>query len=174
MDDVLAYTDGSQSDHWNTVRKILSRLDKAGLYLDIDKCEFLAREVKYLGFIVRAGKGITVDPIKVKAILDWKAPSSVKGVRSFLGFANFCRCFVDGFSDIAAPLIELTKKATEWKWGPRENEAFELLKRIFASEPVLAQWDLDRETVLEADCSGYALGGCLSQIDDQNRLRPVA
>ncbi|KAI0991901.1 hypothetical protein K3495_g16286, partial [Podosphaera aphanis] len=130
--------------------------------------------VKYLGFIVVAGQGVTVDPTKVKAILEWQAPTTVKGVRSFLGFANFYRCFVEGFSDIAAPLIDLTKRSNTWQWGPEENAAFERLKRIFASEPVLAQWDPDRETVLEADCSGYALGGCLSQVDDQKRLRPVA
>ncbi|KAI0991808.1 hypothetical protein K3495_g16379, partial [Podosphaera aphanis] len=153
---------------------ILSKLEKAGLYLDIDKCEFLCEEVKYLGFIIRAGKSVTVDPSKVKSILEWQAPVSVKGVRSFLGFANFYRCFVKNFSEIAAPLIELTKSKTAWRWGSAESEAFEMLKRIFASEPVLAQWDPDRDTILEADCSGYAMGGCLSQIDDEGRLRPVA
>lgn len=61
-----------------------------------------------------------------------------------------------------------------WRLGKDENSAFENLKKIFASEPVLAQWDPDRETVLEADSSGYAMGGCLSQVDDQNTLRPVA
>ncbi|KAI0992107.1 hypothetical protein K3495_g16079 [Podosphaera aphanis] len=92
IDDVLAYTDGSIEDHWKTVRSILGKHDKAGLYLNIDKCDFLCKQVKYLGFIVRAGEGITVDPAKVKAILEWKVPTSVKGVRSFLGFANFYRC----------------------------------------------------------------------------------
>ncbi|KAI0994789.1 hypothetical protein K3495_g13393, partial [Podosphaera aphanis] len=174
MDDVLAYTDGSVEDHWKTVQSILEKLDKAGLYLDIDKCDFLCKQVKYLGFIVRAGQGITVDPAKVKAILEWKAPNSVKGVRSFLGFANFYRCFVENFSEIAAPLIDLTKKDTPFVWGKVEGDAFHKLKRIFATEPVLAQWDPDRETVLEADSSGYAIGGCLSQVDKQGRLRPVA
>lgn len=174
IDDVLAYTDGSEEGHCKTVRSILGKLDKAGLYLDIDKCDFLCEQVKYLGFIVRAGKGVTVDPAKVKAIYEWKAPTSVKGVRSFLGFANFYRCFVDKFSEIAAPLIDLTKKDTPWIWGKTQNDAFERLKKIFASKPVLSQWDPDRETVLEADSSGYAIGGCLSQMDNQGNLRPVA
>ncbi|KAI0992060.1 hypothetical protein K3495_g16126, partial [Podosphaera aphanis] len=174
MDDILVYTEDSQNEHWQTVRSILSKLKKAGLYLDINKCEFLCQEVKYLGFIVRAGESIAVDPAKVRAILDWQPPSSVKGVRSFLGFANFYRCFVDGFSDIAAPLTNLTKKGITWRWGEEEQAAFERLKRIFATEPVLLQWDPDRETILEADCSGYAMGGCLSQKDREGRLRPVA
>lgn len=117
MDEILAYTDGSKENHWKTVCSILSKLEKAGLYLDIDKCEFLCEEVKYLGFIIRAGKSVTVNPSKVKSILEWQAPVSVKGVRLFLGFANFYRCFAKDFSEIAAPLIELTKAKTAWRWG---------------------------------------------------------
>lgn len=78
MDDILVYTDGSKDAHWRTVQSILQKLKNAGLYLDIDKCEFLGDEVKYLGFIIRAGKSVTVDPAKVKAIKEWKAPTSVK------------------------------------------------------------------------------------------------
>lgn len=174
MDDVLIYTNGNVQEHWRTVRGILDKLDKAGLYLDIDKCEFLRKEVKYLGFIIRAGKSVTVDPAKVKAILEWQPPTSVKGVRSFLGLANFYRCFVACFAEIAVPLTNLTKKKAVWRWGETENSAFERLKKIFASEPVLAQWDPDRKTILEADCSGYALGGCLSQIDATGTVRPIA
>ncbi|KAI0995652.1 hypothetical protein K3495_g12528 [Podosphaera aphanis] len=174
MDGVLIYTSGTEEDHWESVLKVLQKLAQAGLYLDIDKCEFRRREVKYLGFIIRAGQEITVDPTKVKSILEWQLPTSVKGVRSFLGFANFYRCFVNGFSEITAPFTSLTKKGTIWKWGPDENNAFEKLKLVFASEPVLAQWDPERHMVLEADCSGYALGGCLSQGDDLGHLRLVA
>lgn len=174
VDDTLAYTDGSREGHWSTVRSILKKLRKGGLFLDIDKCEFLCREVKYLGFIVKAGQGVTVDPVKVKAILEWQAPTTVKDVRSFLGFSNFYRCFVEKFSEIALPLTNLTKKHAVWKWGEAENEAFNKLKEIFASEPVLAQWDPERETVVEADSSGYAIGGCLSQVDKLGQLRPVA
>lgn len=174
MDDVLVYTDGSEDNHWKTVCSVLSKLEKAGLFLDIDKCDFLCKKVKYLGFIIEAGKNITADPAKVKAIQEWEAPKTVEGVRSFLGFANFYRWFIDKFSEIAAPLIELTKKKTPWHWGQEECSAFENLKKTFASTPVLAQWDPERETVLEADCSGYALGGCLSQLDDGKRLRPIA
>ena len=174
MDDVLAYTSGDEEKHWLTVRSILTKLEEAGLYLDIDKCDFLCKKVKYLGFVIKAGESVSTDPEKVKAILEWKAPTSVKGVRSFLGFANFYRCFVDKFSEIAAPLINLTKKRSTWCWGEKENSAFERLKNIFATAPVLAQWDPEKDTVLEADCSGYAIGGCLSQLDNQNKLRPIA
>ncbi|KAI1004094.1 hypothetical protein K3495_g4113 [Podosphaera aphanis] len=70
IDDILAYTNGTEEEHWKTVRSILSKLEKPGLYLNVDKYESLCQRVKYLGFIVEAGKSITVDPIKVKAILE--------------------------------------------------------------------------------------------------------
>ena len=114
-----------------------------------------------------------MDPEKVRAIKDWEAPSNVKGVRSFLGFANFYRRFIKDYSRLAAPLTRLTGDVT-WRWGSQEQQAFEKLKEIFVTEPVLAQWDPSRETVLETDASGYAVAGVLSQYDDQGLLRPVA
>ena len=144
MDDVLAYTSGSQEDHRKTLRSILCYLDRAGLFLNIDKCEFLCKEVKYLGFIIYTGKSVAVDPANVKAILEWEPPTTGKGVQSFSGFANFYRCFVDEFSEIVSPLIYLTKKKSVWRWGSKESDAFEKLKMVFASEPALAQWDLEK------------------------------
>lgn len=162
MDDALVYTNDSEEDHYKSVRQILDKFRMAGLFLDIDKCEFICREVKYLGFIIKAGEGVTVDPVKVKAISNWQLPTSVTGVRSFLGFANFYGCFVKNFSEITAPLTALTKKSARWVWGMAENNAFKKLNNIFTSSPALAKWDPERETILEVDCSGFALGGCLS------------
>lgn len=68
---------------------MLNKLQTARLYVDIKKCEFKVKSTKYLGFIVEAKKGISIDLAKVAAIRKWEAPSTVKGVRSFLGFANF-------------------------------------------------------------------------------------
>ena len=146
---------------------------EAGLQLDIKKCEFKVQTTKYLGFIIEAGKGLRMDPEKVKAVRDWKAPTTVKGVRSFLGFANFYRRFIKDFAKIASPLTRLTGDVP-FRWTEQENQAFERLKQIFITEPVLAQFDPDRETVVETDSSGYAVGGTLSQYDDQGVLRPVA
>lgn len=174
MDDMLAHTSDNEEDNWKTVRNIFNKLAKAALFLDIDKCEFLCKEVKCLGFIIRTGDSVTVDPVKVKAILDWEAPSSVKGVRSFLGFANFYRCFINKILENSSPSIALTKKESIWRWGTDENSVFEQLKTIFVTKPVLAKWDPDRKTVMEVDFSGYALGGCLSQKNSNGTLPPVA
>ena len=87
-----------------------------------------------------------MDPEKVKAIMDWERPNSVKGVRSFLGFANFYRRFIRSFSEIVAPLTALTKNATTFRWTKGAEAAFTKLKPMFTTAPILAQFDPDRET----------------------------
>jgi hypothetical protein len=89
LDDVLIYTNGSWKEHQQNTNKVLKAMEKAGLPLDIKKYEFDVKSTKYLGFIIEAGKGLSMDPEKVKAIKEWEAPVNAKGVRSFLGFANF-------------------------------------------------------------------------------------
>ncbi|OAQ59084.1 retrovirus polyprotein [Purpureocillium lilacinum] len=173
IDDILIYSSGSLADH-RKVEQVLARLRDAGLQIDIDKCEFEATSVKYLGFIVEAGKGIRVDPEKVRAIQEWEAPRSARAVRSFLGFANYYRQFIPKFSNIASPLTALTKKDAAFAWSNECQAAFDELKARFISAPVLAQWDPDRETVVETDSSGYVTGGALSQKGDDGLMRPVA
>lgn len=174
LDDVLIYTSSDITDHWNKVNAVLSRLGLAGLKMDPRKSEFAVKETKYLGFVISLEEGIKVDPSKVEAIKSWQAPSSTKGVRSFIGFANFYRDFIPNFGSIVAPLLSLTKKNTQFKWEDSQQQAFNELKRLFISAPILAMWDDEKETALEADSSGYALGGCLSQRDKNGLLRPVA
>ena len=90
--------------------------------------------------------GIKMDPKKVEAITAWPIPTKVKEVQSFLELANFYRCFVDNFSKVAKPLHKLTCKDIEWKWMDKCQIAFEELKRIFTSQPVLSMVDTVRST----------------------------
>src|SRR5579871_549532 len=174
LDDILIYTDGSLADHRHKVKLVLQKLQEAGLQLDVDKCEFECQSVKYLGFIIEVGKGIRMDPEKVAAIQNWEAPKTVKGVRSFLGFANYYRLFIANFADIARPLTDLMKKGQKFNWDDKAQRAFEDLKQRFISDPILATFDPDRETVVETDASSWATGGVLSQYDDNGDLRPCA
>src|SRR6266480_2122984 len=174
LDDILIYSDGTLEDHRRKVKLILQRLQEAGLQLDVDKCEFECKSVKYLGFIIEVGKGFRMDPEKVTAIQRWEAPKTVKGVRSFLGFANYYRLFIPEFADITRPLTDLTKKGQLFNWNDKAQQAFEELKQRFISDPILAAFDPDRETVLETDASNWATGGVLSQYDDNGDLKPCA
>jgi hypothetical protein len=124
-------------------------LGAVGLHVDIDKCEFETKSVKYLGFIVDAGKRIRVDPEKIHAIKQWEVSRSVLGVCGFLGFANYYRQFIPKFSELARPLTALTKKDIPFVWSKECSEAFEKLKELMISAHVLAHWDQERATVLE-------------------------
>jgi RNase H-like domain found in reverse transcriptase/Reverse transcriptase (RNA-dependent DNA polymerase) len=174
IDDILIYSGNSRKEHREHVRKVLQRLRDAGLQIDIDKCEFEVQTTKYLGFIVEAGNGVRMDPEKVKAIIEWKAPTSVKGVQSFLGFANFYRRFIKDFSNITLPLHALVRKDTPFGWTKEAETAFGKLKQIFTTAPVLAQFDHERETIIETDSSGWVVGGTLLQVDESGALRPCA
>lgn len=173
LDDVLVFSSGSRRDHMKKVREVLRRLQAAGLNLDRDKCEFAVKQVKYLGFIVEVGMGVRTDPEKVAAVRDWAAPRSVRGVRSFLGFANFYRDFIERFSELVEPLLRLTAKGAPFHWGPEAASSFEALKEAFIEAPVLAHWDPNLDAVVEADCSKFAMGGCLS-VRKGGVLHPVA
>jgi hypothetical protein len=101
VDDILIFSSGSLQDHRTKVCQVLQRLLDNGLTLDIGKCKFETKATKSLGFIVEAGTGIRMDPEKVKAIAERKRPGTVRGVRSFLGFANYYWIFINLYTDIA-------------------------------------------------------------------------
>jgi len=174
LDDVLIYSSGTRKDHMDKVREVLRRLRDAGLNLDLEKSAFAVTEVKYLGYIITANEGVKADPDKLRAIREWEPPRRLRGLRGFLGFANFYRNFIRGFFALAAPLSELNKKGVPFVWTTERDEAFKRLKLAFTQAPVLAQWDPDRDTLVETDCSGSALGGCLSQKGSDGLWRPVA
>lgn len=174
VDDILVYTDGTLKEHQEHVKKVLEKLSNAGLQLDIDKCEFEVHSTKYLGFIIEAGKGIRMDPLKVEAILKWEAPKSVKGVQSFLGFANFYRQFIKNYSEITVPITSLVRKDAPFKWTDEANKSFERLKHMFTTAPVLMQFNAERETIVETDASMWSIGGTLMQYDEEGVLRPCA
>lgn len=178
VDDLLIYSCGSIEDHRQKVQTVLQRLLEAGLQVDIDKCEFEVTKVKYLGYIIGEGK-IETDPDKIQAIAEWQPPTSVKGVRSFLGFCNYYRDFVKDYAVVTAPLTQLTSKQSTaenipFKLPSSALKAFELIKNLFVHGPFLAQFEYDRLTVVEADSSGYATGGVLSQYNEKGELLPCA
>ena len=126
-----------------------------------------------LGLII-GPDGIKMDPKKVEAITNWPISTKVKEVQSFFGLANFYRCFVDNFSKVAKPLHELTCKDTEWKWTNNCQDAFEKLKNIFISQPVLSMVDITKPLRIESDASEYATGTVLSMLQDNGKWHPCA
>ena len=115
-----------------------------------------------------------MDPAKVEAVLKWPAPRRIKELQAFLGFANFYRRFIDGFSKRAKPMTALLRKDTPWHWGASEQAAFEDLKQAFTQAPVLAMPDMSKQFTIECDASDYASGAILSQRQEDGSLHPIA
>jgi hypothetical protein len=114
IDDILIYSK-SDSDHEEHLRLVLQKLRDNQLYAKYNKCEFWIDEVPFLGHIISNG-GISVDPGKVKEIVEWSILSTVTEVRSFLGLVGYYRRFIEGFSKIAKPMTSLLEKGREFKW----------------------------------------------------------
>jgi transposase InsO family protein len=172
IDDILIYSDNLK-DHRKHVRSVLQALREAGLQLDVDKCEFHQTEVLYLGLLIST-EGIRMDPAKIKTVLEWEPPKNVKDVQSFIGFANFYRRFIQGFSKIVTPLIALTRKDTKFDFSEICHRAFNHLKERFVTAPILQHFDPDLPCVVEADSSDHVSAGVLSQYGKDGILRPVA
>jgi hypothetical protein len=102
IDDVLVYSK-TREEHAEHLRAVLSRLDSHDLFAKFDKCEFWLDEVQFLGHVI-SGKGVSVDPEKVRSVVEWKPPRSVTEIRSFLGLAGYYRRFIPSFSKIAGPM----------------------------------------------------------------------
>ena len=105
--------------------------------------------------------GLRVDPHKVAAVKDWAVPQDVHQLRSFLGLTNYFRKFLAGYSTIVAPLTSLTKKTEQWKWTECQR-AFEAVKKLLITAPVLALPDPDTSYVVTTDASDYGIGGVLT------------
>jgi len=116
-----------------------------------------------------------MDPIKIAGITEWPAPMNKKEVQSFLGFTNFYRRFIEGFSEHAHPLFDLTQNDSRWRWEAAEHSAFENLKRSVTAAPVLVSPDTSRPFRIEADSSDFATGAVLSQVSaEDEKWHPVA
>ena len=128
-------------------------------------------EIPILGVVVGKGQ-VKMEKEKIKAVKEWKMPTKIKDVESFLGFANFYRRFIHNFSHTARPLNELKGKK-EWKWEKEHQEAFEELKEKITSQLVLSLPRREGKFRVEMDASGHAIGGVLSQ-EQNGKWKPIA
>ena len=115
---------------------MLQTLKENQLYAKFSKCEFWLDKVQFLGHIV-SSDGISVDPAKIEAVNNWRAPKSVTEIRSFLGLAGYYRRFVEGFSKLAAPLTALMRKDKKYEWSDKCEESFQEIKKRLTTAPVL-------------------------------------
>jgi len=143
--------------------EILSRMRVANLKLKPTKSRLLQEKVNFLGHVVLAAG---VEAEKVRAVLHWPVPRNVTEVLAFVALCGYYRKFQKDFSAIAAPLHELTRKNKKFVWDERRQQAFDKLKQMLISAPVLALPRNERAYLVGLDCSSWATGGVLQQSQD--------
>ncbi|CAG9119218.1 unnamed protein product [Plutella xylostella] len=171
LDDVIIYSHDLES-HMQKLNLVFDKLRHFNLKLQPDKCEFLRREVAYLGHVI-TDKGVSPNPEKVKAVSEFPVPKNPKDVKSFLGLAGYYRRFIENFSKITKPLTSLLKKDACFHWSQEQQEAFNLLKDKLTSAPLLQYPNFEIPFVLTTDASNYAVSAILSQ-GDIGKDKPIA
>lgn len=171
MDDIIVYST-SLEEHICSLKKIFETLDKYNLKLQLDKCEFLSKEVAYLGHIVTP-EGIKPNPDKIKAIIDWPLPRNDKELRGFLGTLSYYRRFIKDLARIIKPLTSPLCKGQKLEHTPEFIETFAKCKALLTSSHVLQYPDFSQPFILTTDASNSAIGAVLSQ-GPIGRDRPVA
>ena len=170
LDDVLVFSQ-TWEEHVKHVCQVLDRLAEHKLKVKRKKSAFGRLQVKFLGHVV-SESGIAMDPDKVHAMLSLAAPQNVSDLRSFLGAVNFYRRFIDKCAHKTAPLTDLLRANSAFRWGAKQQNAFDLLKRALSEAPVLSAPDMSKPFFLYTDASQVAVGAALMQ-EVVNGLAPV-
>ncbi|UYV63011.1 hypothetical protein LAZ67_2002842 [Cordylochernes scorpioides] len=161
QDDIIIYS-SSFSQHMNLIKQVFEKLLEYNIKLKFNKCSFAQSEVKYLGHTIGHNK-VKPDPDKIKAVQDFPQPTTVKGIRRFIGLANFYRKFIPRFAEIATPLTNLTQKNKLFSWTPQVDKYFIELKAALTSEPILTTYNPEVPCKLYTDASAIGIAGILSQ-----------
>ena len=164
LDDVCIYTP-DVTTHLERMEEVLKTFKQAGLKIGLEKCQFGRREIKFLGHIINKD-GCKPDPKNIEAMKNYPRPTSVKKVRQFIGCCGYYRRFIEHFSEIAAPITELTKKNVKFKWGEEQEAAFQELRARMCEAPVLVAPNFTKEFIIHTDASNKAIGAVLNQKTD--------
>ena len=172
VDDILVHS-RSFAEHIRHLRQVLEVADKYGLVFNRKKLVIARRQVKYIGYIFGVN-GISTDPDKLSAVHRMAVPKTRKQVKMFLGFAGFYRRFMPpDYASIIAPLTELTKPSLPYRWTASCQRAFDRVKLLLTTTPVLVHPDFSLPFHVHCDASGKGIGAVLSQYVN-GAYRPIA
>ncbi|GET63041.1 enzymatic polyprotein, putative [Rhizophagus irregularis DAOM 181602=DAOM 197198] len=172
LDDIMIYSEDFE-EHIEHVDKVLSKLRENNMIVKLKKCQFGLRNINFLGHIV-GRDGLRPDKEKVEKIENMRRPKTVTEVRSFLGLCSYYRRFIKGFSKIAKPLLNLTRKNEKFEWKEEQQEAFDVLRTKLTENPILVYPDFSREFILITDGSKIGLGAVLAQMNEENKEVVIA
>ena len=172
LDDIIIFSE-DEKDHDNHVHKVLTILEREKLYCRLKKSQFRTKRIEYLGYVITPN-GVSMNSEKIKAVLDWKAPTNIKEIQMFLGFCNFYRKFIDGYAETTSSLSRLLKKDVPFKWTKEQEDAFEEIKQKYIKAPILLHPDNTKPFLVYTDASDFAVGCVLKQFDENKEARPIA
>jgi hypothetical protein len=172
LDDILIFTT-TWEEHVRALRTVLTRLRTHRLFCKLSKCHFFVSSVTFLGYRI-SSDGVSMDPEKIAAIVQWPLPRNAKEVASFVGLANFYRNFVKNFSTIARALHDAIRSKEPFRLTDDIRTAWSAVKDAITSDLVMRHFDPNDVSFVETDASDYALGAVFSQQDSNNVVRPVA
>ncbi|GJP43629.1 hypothetical protein CLOM_g3070 [Closterium sp. NIES-68] len=171
LDDILIHSK-TREQHLKDLEAVFQRLQQHRLITKGSQCEFLKQELEFLGHLIST-EGIRIDPKKIWAIQEWKPPTNLQQLQSFLGFVNYVRRFIPNMAGLTGPLTDLLQKGAFYEWGEKQQVVFEALKNLLMSPPVLRFADPERPFEVITDASDIAIGAVLMQ-DFGNGLQPIA
>ena len=164
LDDIIVHAK-SFEEHLSRVDTVFELIKRSGLRLKPKKCTMFQKRVNFLGYVV-SEDGVETDGEKIKRVSEWSTPRCVREVRSFVGLCNYYRRFVPDFGEICRPLHELTEKNVKFRWTADCQRAFDTLKHLLTSAPVLAYPKDEGQYILDTDASEFGTGAVLSQVQD--------
>lgn len=168
MDDIIIFSE-TYDEHWKHLEATLKKLEKHNLKIQLDKTEFCKPELLFLGHII-SERGIEPNPEKVKAVKEFKLPKTEKEIKSFLGLTGFYRKMIPNYAKIASPMTKCLRKDQKEIDPNSYKEAFEKLKILVCSSPILQIPDFNEDFYLTTDASNYAIGAVLAQKKDGKEL----
>lgn len=170
LDDLIVFGN-NLINHNKNLTKVLQRLRDVNLKLNPNKCQFLKKDILYLGHIISAD-GVSPDPSKIEVLQKYPVPKDSNETKRFVAFANYYRKFVKNFSHIAAPLNNLSKKGQRFLWTDKCQQSFETLKQALMNPPILQypNFSQDNIFILKTDASASSIGAVISNSDD----KPIA
>ena len=171
LDDLLIVTK-DLDHHFELLKEVSERLQKANLTINVKKSHFCFRELKYLGYIVGGGQ-LKTDPDKVMAIMDFPLPKTQRQVRRFLGMTGWYRRFIPNYAQLASPFTDSLKKSKTFCLSESAVESFNELKRCLTSAPILSNPDFSLPFTIQCDASVSGVGGVLFQTDPEGNERVI-